>query len=61
MIDAKLGRFGETIVPAEKLTYDDIFTGFKHLVPEYYWQLDLAEVAWVNEATLTVTDGKGES
>ena len=36
-IGAELGKFGSVIVPYEKLTYDDIETGFKKHVPDYYW------------------------
>ena len=32
-----MGKFGSVIVPYEKLTYDDIETGFKKHVPDYYW------------------------
>ena len=48
-------------MPSEKLTYDDIFTGFKNLVPDYYWQIDLREVSWANDATMSVTDSLGQS
>ena len=56
-----MGKFGSVVVPSEKLTYDDIFTGFKNLVPDYYWQVDLSGVSWLSEATLTVTGPEGVS